>query len=296
MNLVGKKAPLFKAPAVINGNTIVEDFSLTSYDNKQAVLLFFYPKDFTFICPTELVKLQEKQSEFIKRNVALVAISTDSVESHWTWSQIAPSQGGINGVTFPIVADLSKTISSNYGVLAGSWYHDDDEMLHFLGDPVAYRSTFLIDKSGIIRYAQINDLPMGRNINEILRTIDMLDHVENNGEVCPVDWQKGNKGMDPSPKGLLAYLGNQIIQEDQTSQGNSCCQQKVYEDPLVGKYQLTCTREKGECSCIACICDSQCKSCGNNPCCCKKTENCCSSTNSSLKSECCGKPGCSCNQ
>jgi peroxiredoxin (alkyl hydroperoxide reductase subunit C) len=143
MALVGKKAPKFDAPAVINGNQVVESFSLSQYIGKKDVIFFFYPKDFTFVCPTELIAFQEKLAEFEKRNVAVVGCSTDTENSHLAWLSTPKKQGGIQGVTYPIVADVAKTIAINYGILAGEYEYDENGMMECVGAPISYRATFL---------------------------------------------------------------------------------------------------------------------------------------------------------
>ncbi|MCC8198638.1 MAG: peroxiredoxin [Tannerellaceae bacterium] len=205
--LIGKKAPDFKAPAVVNGCEMVSDFSLDQYLGKKYVILFFYPMDFTFVCPTELHAFQEKLEEFEKRNVAVVGCSVDSEYSHFAWLQQPKNQGGIQGVTYPIVADFSKTIASDYGVLA-SEYNVEDGCLISEGSPVAYRGLFLIDKEGKIRHYVINDLPLGRNVDEAIRMVDTLQHFEENGEVCPANWAKGKDAMKATNEGVSNYLTN----------------------------------------------------------------------------------------
>ena len=208
MSLVGKPAPLFTAGAVINGEEIVNDFSLEQFIGNKEVIFFFYPKDFTFVCPTEILAFQEKLAEFEKRGVAVVGASTDSEESHLAWLLTAKDNGGIEGVTYPIVADISKVISSNFGVLAGDWNYDDNGQLIFDGLPFAYRGTFLIDKAGVVRHETINDFPLGRNIDEYIRLVDALHHVEKHGEVCPANWEEGKDAMTPSKEGVADYLAS----------------------------------------------------------------------------------------
>ena len=204
--LVGKKAPAFKANAVINGNEIVEGFSLDQFLGEKYVVFFFYPLDFTFVCPTELLAFQKKIAEFEKRNTAVVGCSIDSQFSHWAWLQTEVNNGGIKGVKYPIVADLSKTIAENYGVLAGEYEVKDDGTVEFNGAPVAYRGLFLIDKNGVVRHAVINDLSLGRSVDETLRMVDALNHVETYGEVCPADWNEGDDAMKPTAEGVADYL------------------------------------------------------------------------------------------
>ena len=206
--LVGKKAPLFKENAVINGGEIVENFSLDQFIGKKYVVLFFYPADFTFVCPTELLAFEEKSEEFAKRDTVVVGVSVDSQFSHWKWLQTDLNDGGIKGVKYPLVADSSKTIAENYDVLAGSYDMDEEGNATFIGTPMAYRGTFLIDKQGIVKHQLVNDLPLGRNIDETLRTLDALQFVEIHGEVCPANWKKGDKAMKPTQEGVASYLGS----------------------------------------------------------------------------------------
>ncbi|MGB0914870.1 MAG: peroxiredoxin [Crocinitomicaceae bacterium] len=204
--LVGKKAPSFKAAAVVNGMEIVEDFSLDQYIGKNHVLLFFYPKDFTFVCPSELHAFQAKLAEFEARGVKVVAASTDTEESHWGWLQVPKEKGGIQGVKYPIVADTSKTISDAYGVLAGEYDYDMEGNMVANGPMIAYRGLFLIDKEGTVMHELINMFPLGRNVDEALRMVDALQFFEENGEVCPANWHKGDEGMKASFEGVAEYL------------------------------------------------------------------------------------------
>ncbi len=206
--LVGKKAPSFKATAVINGNDFANDFSLDQYIGKKYVLFFFYPLDFTFVCPTEIIAFQNKLGEFEKRDVAVVGCSVDSEYSHWAWLNTEKKKGGIEGVKFPLVADISKTISENYGVLAGEYDVDEEGKALFNGAPVAYRGLFLIDKKGIVRHQLVNDLPLGRSVDEAIRMVDALRHFEEYGEVCPANWQEGKEAMKASAEGVANYLSN----------------------------------------------------------------------------------------
>ena len=205
-SLVGKKAPSFKAGAITNGGTVVGDFSLDQFIGKKHVVFFFYPKDFTFVCPTELHAFQEKLAEFESRNCAVVACSTDTEESHWGWLQMEKNAGGIKGITYPIVADVSKTISDNYGVLAGEYDYDVDGNLVANGPMIAYRGLFLIDKNGVVMHQLINNFPLGRNVEEALRMVDALQFFEENGEVCPANWSKGSEGMKANHEGVADYL------------------------------------------------------------------------------------------
>ena len=204
--LVGKKAPEFKAKAVINGGEIVNDFSLSQYIGKKHVVFFFYPKDFTFVCPTELHAFQEALAEFEKRNVAVVACSTDSEQSHWGWLQMEKKAGGIKGVTYPIVADTTKTIATNFGVLFGDYDSNDNGELIATGPMIAFRGLFLIDKTGEVKHQVVNHFPLGRSVDETLRMVDALQYFEENGEVCPANWSKGKAAMKESHAGVADYL------------------------------------------------------------------------------------------
>jgi len=205
--LVGKKAPLFEADAVVNGGEFVEKFSLEQYIGKKHVIFYFYPLDFTFVCPTEILAFQEKLEEFEKRNVAVVGCSIDSKFSHWAWLNTEKNDGGIKGVTYPLVSDLSKSIAQNYDVLAGEYeYNIDDDEVFFDGDPIAYRGLFLIDKQGVVRHQVVNDLPLGRSIDEAIRMIDALQFHEEHGEVCPADWHAGDDAMKDTAEGVADYL------------------------------------------------------------------------------------------
>ncbi len=191
---------------MINGMEIVEKFSLEQYIGKKHVVFFFYPKDFTFVCPTELIAFQNRIAEFEERNVVVVGCSTDSEFSHWAWLQTEQRSGGIKGVKYPLVADLDKTISMNYDVLAGEYDYNEDDEMAFTGEPVAYRGLFLIDKQGVVRHQVVNDMPLGRSVDETLRMIDALQCFEENGEVCPADWHKGEQAMAPTHEGVSSYL------------------------------------------------------------------------------------------
>jgi peroxiredoxin 2/4 len=204
--LVGKKAPSFKAKAVINGEEIVDSFSLDQYLGQKYVVFFFYPKDFTFVCPTELHAFQERLKEFEKRNVAVVACSTDTEQSHWGWLQLSKKAGGIQGITYPIVADTTKTISINYGVLSGEYEMNEDGQLLATGPMIAFRGLFLIDMHGVVRHQLVNDLPLGRNVDEAIRMVDALQYYEGKGEVCPANWTPGKEALKDTHQGVADYL------------------------------------------------------------------------------------------
>lgn len=189
--LIKKPAPRFSAKAVIN-RQIVEDFSLDRYFGKY-VLFFFYPLDFTFVCPTELHAFQEKLSAFKSRGAEVVGCSVDSHFSHLAWVNTPKAQGGIEGVTYPLVSDLTKSISRQYHVL-------DEE------SGISFRGLYLIDREGIIRHQLVNDLPLGRSVDEALRLLDALKFHEEFGEVCPANWRSGDKAIKASSEGLLEYF------------------------------------------------------------------------------------------
>ena len=190
--LVTKEAPDFQAKAVVGSQ--FQDIKLSDYRGKKYVVLFFYPLDFTFVCPTELHAFQAKLAEFEKRNVQLLGCSIDSEYCHHAWLSTPKKQGGICGVEYPLVADCTKQIARDYGVL-----------LEEAG--VALRGLFLIDKDGIVQHQVVNNLPLGRNIDEALRLIDALQFFEKNGEVCPANWTQGEKSMKPDAAGLTEYFG-----------------------------------------------------------------------------------------
>lgn len=189
-SLVTKAAPDFTAQAVMPDNSF-QDLTLSSYKGKY-MILFFYPLDFTFVCPSEIIAFDKKLQEFKDRNCEVIAVSVDSHYSHWAWKNTAVKDGGIGNVQFPIVADLSKNISRDYGVL--------------INDSVALRGLFLIDKEGIIRHTVINDLSLGRSTDEALRMLDALQFTEKHGEVCPANWQPGEDAMAPTAEGVASYL------------------------------------------------------------------------------------------
>lgn len=191
--LVGKEAPDFQAAAVLDGAKIVEDFKLSNYKGKD-IVLFFYPLDFTFVCPTELHAFQAKIGEFKSRNVEVIGVSVDSQYSHYAWLNTPKGKGGIEGVRYPLVADINKTIARDYDVLVE-------------GGGVAYRGLFLIDPNFVVRHQVVNDLPLGRSVDEALRMVDALQFHEKNGEVCPANWRKGEKSMKANQGGLEEYFG-----------------------------------------------------------------------------------------
>ena len=188
--LVAKEAPNFKAQAVLEKNTI-EELELSSYKGKY-VVLFFYPLDFTFVCPSEIIAFDKKLDKFREKNAEVIGVSVDSQYTHYAWKNTPVEQGGIGQVRYPLVADLDKSIARSYGVL--------------LDESVALRGLFLIDKEGIVRHELVNDLPLGRNVDEALRMLGALQFVEKNGEVCPANWREGEEGMKPDAAGVADYL------------------------------------------------------------------------------------------
>ena len=188
--LVTKEAPDFTAQAVLPDNSFAE-LTLSSYRGKY-VVLFFYPLDFTFVCPSEIIAFDKALPEFEERNVQVIGVSVDSHFTHLAWKNTPRNEGGIGQINYPLVADLSKEIARQYGVL--------------LGDEVALRGLFLIDKEGIIRHALVNDLPLGRNVAEALRIVDALRFTEQHGEVCPANWREGEDAMQPTAEGVAEYL------------------------------------------------------------------------------------------
>jgi peroxiredoxin 2/4 len=190
--MIGQKAPDFSAKAVMGNNSINESFKLSDLKGRY-VVLFFYPLDFTFVCPTEILEFNRKLAEFRQRGCEVLGVSVDSQFSHLAWKETPIEKGGIGKLGYPLVADLTKQIARDYGVLTQD-------------GAVAYRGTFLIDKEGIVRHLVINDLGLGRNIDEALRMVDALQHLEEFGEVCPAGWHKGEEAMKPTHDGVSGYL------------------------------------------------------------------------------------------
>ena len=190
-SLVTKEAPDFTAVAVMGDNKFDEEYKLSDLRGKYTVL-FFYPLDFTFVCPSEIIAFDKAYDQFKEKNCEVVGVSVDSQFSHFAWKNTPVDQGGIGQVKFPLVADLSKNISRDYGVL--------------INDSVALRGLFLIDKEGVVRHAVINDLSLGRNVDEALRMLDALQFTEKHGEVCPANWREGDEAMKPTAEGVAEYL------------------------------------------------------------------------------------------
>lgn len=189
--LVTRQAPDFTATAVMGDNSFKEDFKLSDYQGKY-VILFFYPLDFTFVCPSEIIAFDKALAKFQEKNCEVIGVSIDSQFTHWAWKNTPVNDGGIGNIQYPLVADLDKKISRQYGVL--------------LDMGVALRGTFLIDKEGVVRHAVINDLPLGRSIDEALRMVDALEFHESHGDVCPANWKEGEEAMTPTAEGVADYL------------------------------------------------------------------------------------------
>ena len=191
--LVGKQAPDFKAAAVLGCGSIVDDYSFSERTKGKYVAVVFYPLDFTFVCPTELVALDHRLDELASRGVEVLAVSVDSQFTHAAWRNTPVEKGGIGPVRYTMIADVSHAICKAYDV-------------EHAGAAVAYRGTFLIDKTGLVRHQVVNDLPLGRNMDELIRMVDALQFFEEHGEVCPAGWNKGSKGMSANAEGVASYL------------------------------------------------------------------------------------------
>lgn len=190
--LVGKKAPDFTVPAVLGDSTIVDEFTLSEAIRGKYGLLFFYPLDFTFVCPSELIALDHRMDAFKERNVEVIGVSIDSHFTHNAWRNTPVNEGGIGPVKYTLAADMTHQICKDYDVESEGG--------------VAFRGAFLIDDKGVVRSQIVNDLPLGRNMDELIRLVDALQFHEEHGEVCPAGWTKGDKGMDASPDGVASYL------------------------------------------------------------------------------------------
>lgn len=190
--LVGKPAPDFTAATVMSNNSINEKFNLYKETKGKYAVLFFYPLDFTFVCPTEIIAFDNRLAEFEKRNTIVIAVSVDSHFSHLAWKNTPVEKGGLGSIKYPMVADITKSIARDYDVL--------------VNDSVALRGTFLIDKDHVVRHQVVNDLPLGRNVDEAIRMVDALQFFEQNGEVCPAGWNKGKTAMKPDSKGVAQFL------------------------------------------------------------------------------------------
>ncbi|WP_168463835.1 peroxiredoxin [Wolbachia endosymbiont of Ctenocephalides felis wCfeT] len=194
MNLITKSAIDFTAPAVLPDGEIVDDFCLSEHIEGRYAVLFFYPLDFTFVCPTEIISFSNKIEDFSKRGVEVIGVSVDSKFSHHQWRNTPINEGGIGEISYILVSDIKKSISRDYGVL--------------YDDAIALRATFVIDDKFVVRHQSINDLPLGRNIDEFIRIVDAVKHHEEHGEVCPAGWNKGKPGMQASDEGVADFLNS----------------------------------------------------------------------------------------
>jgi len=208
MGLVGGLAPTFQSEAIINGGEKVEEFSLDQFLGKKYVVLFFYPKDFTFVCPSELHAFQNKLTDFQQRDCEVIGCSTDTAETHWGWLQLPKEKGGIKGVEYPLIADGNKLISDAYDVLNGEYDYNEEGELVANSNMIAYRGLFLIDKEGIVQHQLVNNFPLGRNVDEAIRILDALQFHEKHGEVCPANWRPGDDGMKDTHEGVADYLSS----------------------------------------------------------------------------------------
>lgn len=211
MSFVGKKFPNLAVDAM---SEMGDDLSINIYEeatkNKKKVLLFWYPKDFTFVCPTELHAFQEALGEFEKRNTMVIGASCDTNEVHFAWLNTPKNNGGIEGVTYPILADTNRNLSSILDILdiQSSEFNEEHDTIIYTGSNVTYRATYLIDEEGIVFHESINHMPLGRNVNEYLRLVDAYSHVQNHGEVCPANWEAGKDAMNATRDGVADYLGS----------------------------------------------------------------------------------------
>ena len=209
MALVGKKFPNITVDAISEmGDNLRINVLEEAVNNKKKVVLFWYPKDFTFVCPTELHAFQEAMEEFKKRNTIVIGASCDTPEVHFAWLNTPKDNGGIEGVTYPILADSNRNLSSILGILdiTNEKYDEETGIVTVEGDNVTYRATYLIDEEGTVFHEGINHMPLGRNVKEYLRLIDAYTHVQEKGEVCPANWEEGKDAMQPNAKGTAAYL------------------------------------------------------------------------------------------
>ena len=211
MSIVGKKFPNIEVKAM---NEMGDDFNLNilkeATSKKKKVLLFWYPKDFTFVCPTELHAFQASLDEFEKRNTLVIGASCDTAEVHFAWLNTAKDNGGIEGITYPLVADSNRNLSSILGILdsTNERYDENTDTIQMDGDNVSYRATYLIDEEGTVFHEGVNHMPLGRNVNEFLRLIDAYKHVQEKGEVCPANWEEGKDAMAENAKGTAEYLAS----------------------------------------------------------------------------------------
>ncbi|AXP82715.1 putative peroxiredoxin [Mariniflexile rhizosphaerae] len=209
MALVGKKFPNLSVNAMNDmGDTFKVNVLEEAVNNKKKVVLFWYPKDFTFVCPTELHAFQAALGEFEKRNTLVIGASCDTAEVHFAWLSTPKDNGGIEGVTYPLLADSNRNLASTLGILdiTNEQFNEETGVVTVEGDNVTYRATYIIDEEGTVQHESINNMPLGRNVNEYLRLIDALTHVQEKGEVCPANWEEGKQAMQANAKGTAEYL------------------------------------------------------------------------------------------
>ncbi|EPR74510.1 MULTISPECIES: peroxiredoxin [Winogradskyella] len=211
MALVGRKFPDLDVNAMNDmGDTFKVNVLEEARNNNKKVVLFWYPKDFTFVCPTELHAFQAALGEFEKRNTLVIGASCDTAEVHFAWLSTSKDNGGIEGVTYPILADSNRNLASALGILDifNEQFDEETGLVTVEGDNVTYRATYIIDEEGTIQHESVNNMPLGRNVNEYLRIIDALTHVQEKGEVCPANWEEGKEAMQANAKGTAAYLAS----------------------------------------------------------------------------------------
>ncbi len=211
MALVGKKFPNISVDAMNEmGDTFKVNVLEEAVNNKKKVVLFWYPKDFTFVCPTELHAFQAALPEFEKRNTIVIGASCDTPEVHFAWLSTSKNDGGIEGVTYPLLADSNRNLSNILDILdiTGESYNEETETVIVEGDNVTYRATYIIDEEGTVQHESINNMPLGRNVQEYIRLVDALTHVQEKGEVCPANWEEGKDAMQPNAKGTAEYLSS----------------------------------------------------------------------------------------
>ncbi len=213
MALVGKKFPDLNVDAMNDiGDTFKVNVLEEAVNNKKKVVLFWYPKDFTFVCPTELHAFQAALPEFEKRNTIVIGASCDTPEVHFAWLSATKDNGGIEGVTYPLLADSNRNLSSILGILdiTNETFDEATQTVQVEGDNVTYRATYIIDEDGVVQHESINNMPLGRNVGEYIRLVDALTHVQEKGEVCPANWEEGKEAMTPNAKGTAEYLAAHV--------------------------------------------------------------------------------------
>ncbi|WP_159022947.1 peroxiredoxin [Formosa sp. L2A11] len=211
MAFVGKKFPDLNVDAMNEmGDTFKVNVLEEAVKNKKKVVLFWYPKDFTFVCPTELHAFQAAAAEFEKRNTIVIGASCDTPEVHFAWLNVEKDNGGIEGVTYPILADTNRNLASTLGILdvTNETYNEETGVVTVDGDNVTYRATYIIDEDGVVQHESINNMPLGRNVDEYLRIVDALTHVQKFGEVCPANWEEGKDAMNANRDGVSSYLAS----------------------------------------------------------------------------------------